>query len=235
MPDALKTSKYVVAFIDVLGAKGMIKKDVDGSLNIVHRAYQRSIDFFEQHFTKTPFAVHIFSDNIIIGCRVPNNELLLRCFRAVNIMAAMVQGNFLFNGLLVRGGIAYGDFYKDDIMVWGSALVKAYELESTMAFYPRVIIDPDLVGDLNLLLEEDKIKESKLWLRADNDGLLYVDYLQEKYIKDYNMVLLSELSAYDRRTIECEVEPKIMQKNIWQLNYVKSKLFGGNSDASNEG
>lgn len=206
MEDTLKTSKYVVAFIDVLGAKNMIKNDVDKSLNIVHEAYKRSVDFFEKYFTKTPFAVHIFSDNIVIGCQVPKDNLLLRRFRAVNIMAAMVQGNFMFLGKLVRGGIAYGDFYKDDLMVWGNALVKAYELESTMAFYPRIIVDPDLVGTLQLLRDESVIEQSKLWLKSDIDGLLFVDYLQEKYIKA-NRKLRHSGSASMRTAIASSAKP----------------------------
>lgn len=44
-------------------------------------------------------------------------------------------------GWLVRGGITIGDFYIDDMFVWGAALVKAYELEEKIAVYPRVILD----------------------------------------------------------------------------------------------
>ncbi len=38
----LKTENYIVAFIDVLGAKEMIKKDADGSLNTIHSVYEKS-------------------------------------------------------------------------------------------------------------------------------------------------------------------------------------------------
>lgn len=226
----LKTSDYIVAFIDILGAKALIKKDVDGSLNTVHRVYEKSLEIYEKIFKELiPFDITIFSDNIVIGREIVNKPLLASYFQAVHFMAAIVQESFLSQGLLVRGAIAYGSYFKDDIMVWGNALTKAYELESSAAIYPRIIVDPELVGELELFQRKELL--SKLWLKQDNDGLFFIDYLQDKFIKQFDLVLLKELATFDQRIIDCGNDTRIMQKNIWQLNYIKSKITGGNANA----
>lgn len=224
MSNELKTEEHVVAFIDVLGATAMIHKDADASLNLVHSVYSKSIEIFKQLMQlSSTLDITIFSDNIIVSGKVPSEKAFAAIFKAVNTMSAIIQGNFLFSGQLVRGGIASGSFFKDDIMVWGEALIKAYEIESKVAIYPRIVVDPDTIGRLGYYSDESKQKD--FWLQGDNDGVLFVDYLQEKYIKDYELLLLRELEKYDERIIDCRNETTIMQKNNWHLNYVKSKLL----------
>jgi hypothetical protein len=42
-------------------------------------------------------------------------------------------------GYFVRGAIALGKLYHDDEMVFGDALVRAYELETSVARFPRIL------------------------------------------------------------------------------------------------
>lgn len=234
MPSKLKTKNCVLAYIDILGAKEMIKKDIDGSLNIVHEVYQASLELYKKLFSeRILFNISIFSDNIVIAGGVESEAHLGNAFKIIQIMTAIIQGNFLFRGLLCRGAITYGKFFKDSVMIWGGALVRAYTLESSVAIYPRIIIDPELVGNLHIFPSGPEY--SPYWLKQDIDGLLYVDYLKESFIKDFDVVLLKELGAYDERLIECGNDIKIMQKNIWQINYVKSKVGIGDSNENDEG
>ena len=43
-------------------------------------------------------------------------------------------------GILLRGGITVGQLCHKDNIVYGPAMVEAYELESKSAIYPRVIV-----------------------------------------------------------------------------------------------
>ena len=226
----LKTSDSIVAFVDVLGAKKMIQDDVDQSLNIVHEIYQKSLDLYERVFKdRVPFDISIFSDNIVIARKIPDNNHLEAVFTTVQLMAAIVQGNFLFRGLLVRGGIAHGSFFKDDIMIWGEALTKVYSLESSAAIYPRIVVDPELVGELNIFPRG--IEKTQFWLKQDTDGLVFVDYLQERFIKDYDLALLQEIRRFDDRVIENQKNTKVIQKYLWHASYINSKLAVGESNA----
>jgi hypothetical protein len=42
---------------------------------------------------------------------------------------------------LLRGGVAEGDIIHDEEGVFGPALIRAYELESRIAMFPRVVVD----------------------------------------------------------------------------------------------
>lgn len=233
MANALRTGDYIVAFIDVLGAKRMIKEDVDGNLNVIHEVYEKSLELYKKVLAqRMQLDITIFSDNIVVAKRIYDKKKIASFFRAVQIMAAVIQGNFLFRGILTRGGIAYGKFFMDDIMIWGDALVKAYSLEESVAIYPRIVIDPELVGKLHIF--PDGPEKSPYWLRQDQDGIVYVDYLQRKHIKNYDIVLLQENARYDDRIAEAGNDIKVIQKTIWHANYIRNKLTEGDSLEENE-
>jgi hypothetical protein len=67
-------------------------------------------------------------------------------------------------------------------MVFGEALVRAYELESTIARFPRVVISKEVMGDINRkgtgLFSEEKRKFDPFIEQAD-DGPYYVHVLRK--------------------------------------------------------
>lgn len=74
------------------------------------------------------------------------------------------------------GGIAIGELFIDDTIVWGKGLIKAYEIENSLAVFPRVIISKEVIKKY----DREK-KESSLNLNAmivkDKDGLDYINFL----------------------------------------------------------
>ena len=220
----LKTSEYVVAFIDILGASAMIKDKPDETLNIVHKRYEQSIEFYEQAFGKLKSAlnVRIFSDNIVLFCdckKIPAIEAL----KIITMLTSIIQINFLNDDILLRGGITKGDFFADDIMIWGNALVKAYDIESNIAIYPRIVIDPDLIADTKLFLTQDEktAKFKKEYISQDRDGLCFVNYLHiTKALKkpEFGCLLFSE-KAFDM-VVKNTNNTKVVQKMNWHLQYI---------------
>lgn len=226
----LKTENYIVAFIDVLGAKEMIKKDADGSLNTIHSVYEKALKMYKNNFSsRWKIEISIFSDNIVVARRNHSKSTLRQDFRILQMMVAIIQGNFLISNVLVRGGIAYGKFFFDDVMIWGDALTRAYLLENSVAIYPRIVIDSELIEQLQYFNSQKD--NSEFWLRQDTDGIFYVDYWQEKYLKEFDMLSIAEMSRYEARAAECNNDMKIMQKITWQLNYILSKM---NGESTNE-
>ena len=223
-----KTSEYVVAFIDILGSSDAIKKDADNSLNVVHRAYEKAIEEYEGlfenisgHRIKKPIS-KIFSDNIVVAIQYSQEKYKRSAFLATAMISAMNQIEFLNHGWLTRGGIAAGSFFCDEIMVWGKALVSAYELENKVAVYPRVVIDPDLIRQLNLALA-DKDDNAKQWIRQDRDGLFYIEYLNN-YLKNLEIFIISEIERVDENIVENVKSIKVCQKWIWLGSYLKERL-----------
>jgi len=98
----------------------------------------------------------------------------------------MLQGNLVCNGILVRGGLTFGDVCIQESRIFGPAFIRAYELESKLARYPRILVDEHLVvpGDLNpfsarvgrATLEAASEAFEEL-LERNDDGQFSVQYL----------------------------------------------------------
>jgi len=217
------TQDSIVAFIDILGSSAAITEDANESLNVVHQAYKNSIDFFDDLFGGYKFqpSIKIFSDNIVVSVAHYEDRFKRSAFLAVAMMSAIIQVEFLKKGWLTRGGITSGSFFADEVMVWGSALVKAYTLESTVAIYPRVIIDPALIGELNLALQPDT--HCMTWIRKDKDSLFYVEFLN-RCLKHADFFALGLFQIIEKKLSKYHGNTKICQKWLWLSAYLKERL-----------
>jgi hypothetical protein len=145
--------RRVVAFYDVLGWRSHIM-----------RAGQKATDIslLRRLILKTARATRIekgldlrvstFSDNVVIS-QVPSTntpQLLMQL--------AIWQLGAAINGFLMRGGVTVGDLIHEDEAVFGPGLNRAYYLESKIAMYPRIVLDPlcmEEFGELGSLCETE--------------------------------------------------------------------------------
>jgi hypothetical protein len=72
---------------------------------------------------------------------------------------------------LIRGAVTSGPLYHSGGIVFGQGLVKAYEMESQMAKYPRIIVDD------NLLIGTTVGSDSEASMFPDTDGRWCIDYM----------------------------------------------------------
>jgi len=79
-------------------------------------------------------------------------------------------------GLLVRGGLSFGELYHEGPVVIGKAMIDAYQLESHVAGYPRIVVDPRLYARIP---ETSRITR----LLSDTDGMLHVNYFEEMLLR----------------------------------------------------
>ncbi|MGL5981950.1 MAG: hypothetical protein ACRCZR_01370 [Cetobacterium sp.] len=172
--------KRIVAFIDILGFKQMvIDSEKDGNEEKI-QSIDKALEFFKKFKGKTfkyselidieedaqkkgvenfrineLLEINYFSDSIIISVKVEKeriNEIL-----STFIVYIAALGNLLIkNGILIRGGIDMGNLIHKNGKVFGSALIKAYNLESAIAIYPRIIISKNLLQKLNYPIESKK-------------------------------------------------------------------------------
>ena len=141
-----KTSQYCVAYLDMLGAKNIIyNDDKNKHLNIINMIYGDARDegkMFSSESEPSIF-VKIFSDNILLavntndGNRKQNIERIIG--RVNNIIHEVAD-----YGYLMRGAITEGDFFHNDIIVYGKALIEAVKMEEKDAIYPRVIVKKEI-------------------------------------------------------------------------------------------
>jgi hypothetical protein len=226
--ESLKTSKYVVAYIDFLGVKRMIEEDQDGSLLVqfwvlCSAAIERCKKICGDD-TDNTVEVKMFSDNVIFCKKVigDNSKDEVKAIAHISVTASYFQ-YFAFDylGLLVRGGISIGQLYIDPLMVWGQALLNAYNIENKIALYPRIVFDPYYASS-----DIGKVVINRRPFIKDSDGLYYVDYLTDAWStlnqkdrqKNYDDILvlnMSELFKYKN-------DISIFQKRKWQETYMSS-------------
>lgn len=141
------------------------------------------------------------------------------------MISAIIQVQFLKHGLLTRGGIASGSYFVDDMMVWGTALIKAHGLESSIAVYPRIVVDPELSGNLDLANPNSKFMKTQEWIEQDTDGIFMIDYLN-KYLQNKEILILPLMSLADSKIVKYgnTNNIKVCQKWLWFLNYIKEKI-----------
>lgn len=146
----------IVSFFDTLGWKSQIEAAGNNPRQIAHlamlpRMFSQCVTALAQRLP----GAHItsFSDNVIVSLPFQAD----RVFASLEGLAR-IQAGVAIAGFFVRGAVTIGKLFHDDQIVFGPALNRAHELESSKAKYPRVILDPksdDLLFHTADFLSED--------------------------------------------------------------------------------
>lgn len=156
----------VVAFIDILGFSSLIKnkkEGIDKIIEVVENMQRIAKEVGAEDEPKYDFyydrQVSVFSDSIVISYKNvgPAEYYLVR-----ELM--VLQTILLYNDILVRGGVTIGGLYHKGSVVIGPALINAYEIESKVAIYPRIVFYETSQCDWCMLSE-------------DYDGIFFIDFL----------------------------------------------------------
>lgn len=185
--ESLKYETRLVAFVDILGWTEAVKaapEDVTRTqklglaLNVIRNQTKLSeltVKHSGNHgWPGDPQVTH-FSDCLTIST-VPDNAGKSQLVSALQFLSM----SLLHQGFLLRGGITVGELYHRESMVFGPAFLKAYELESRYAVYPRIILDPALAerwGQGDSYVEGPLIRQARTW-RLSLDGFRFFDFLQ---------------------------------------------------------
>lgn len=130
--------KRLVFFFDILGWKNEIDGAGEDPRHIARLA--SAVRMFNANAAQVGDAgarISTFSDNVVFSKPFVPGDLhwLLQSL-------AITQLGLAVHGFWMRGGVTIGNLYHDEHIVFGPALNRAYHLESKLAQYPRVLIDP---------------------------------------------------------------------------------------------
>lgn len=245
--------KCIFAFLDVLGFKNIVVSvgsSSDRAMNFV-RSLDRIISGCIQSCTECQktqmdalnIQYSIFSDSICLWCYIDEDEnfsknsrysfeYISKCYSTTLTLCriiANIQIRGFTEGIIFRGAISVGQHYCCNNVTFSTALVKAYNAESTFSIYPRVIL---------FSFDDDCIITALL------DSLLYTGYVAEEdwvYI-DYLRVLYPTLRfQHDLISADLEIHkqlitkglcdnsdnPNVLEKYIWLAKYHNSRLMSG--------
>jgi hypothetical protein len=171
--------KAVVTFIDILGFRKIVEeRSQEEVLEIVEKLREISnrivmrVTTDDEVWGRDPLNVYSinFSDSLIRAKYVDYYDIVDIIDEIASLHHIQTE-LFVTYGIIIRGSMTFGDIYFDDMknIVYGSAMVRAYELENGSAIYPRIILDPEIEW------KDDNV------INIDFDGNKYIDYLEEKY------------------------------------------------------
>lgn len=201
----IEYEKRLVAFIDILGFRELVKKS-EHNPAILENLYQAinylknwekpdswnlsTIEIEEDAQKKgvSLFTINdksnctCFSDSIVVSVRVADSDINA-IFSTLVANISLFGANIIQNGILIRGAITIGNLiHKDNGIIIGQGLIDAYNLESKLACFPRIIISDNLIKELNYPLSAKRERYPyHQYLVRDNDGC--VGFHQLKYFE----------------------------------------------------
>lgn len=174
-----KLVKCAVLFIDILGVREMNRsRRVGQHLKALERAVTGMYrDFLEPD---SPWPAAFFSDTLVLASPVLRPDDEESSIGGLVIQAAWLQLNLIAEGFFVRGGLGFGQFHIRDGLIFGPALVEAYDLESVVAVHPRVVLgrhaERSQREDLRHYGRPEDSPQHTLLCR-DADGWTFINYL----------------------------------------------------------
>ncbi len=169
MSDIPKYEDKIVAFIDILGFSNLVKSlENEPDLHELLYTCLQTLKSFKiesnnENTVTSEYEVSCFSDSIVISGNI---------YELSGIVWAVswLQLQLLTQGVLIRGAITKGKLIHQDDILYGQGMLNAYELESKVSVYPRIILDPGVKFEVP---RDDSFEIS--FLKEDSDGLTYVD------------------------------------------------------------
>lgn len=214
--------QYIIAYIDFLGMKEKMKQENSfESLQIMRfliNNVKRNASFISKINSLQEFEIKIFSDNIVIAQKVDNEMLRDQIVSLINLVSLIQFEAFFQFDFPLRGGITIGELYIDNSVVWGTGLIEAYRIESSLAVYPRVIVSN---GVLN---RYENCKQESLnlyaFIKKDTDGFWFVNY----FLAAPNIQLIPEISAslQDKAKSHVNEDDRTRQKINWIISFFNS-------------
>jgi hypothetical protein len=209
----LLLSSHFVAFIDLLGFSEMVRSDCESSdppkfLRLLHDAHLRAAAIFGQDLD---FGLTQFSDSIVLS-RPFDLQSLPNFISSI----ALWQRSLLKDGLLCRGGVTFGKHFSKDRFMFSKGLIDAYNLESTQAKHPRIVVSENL-----LQLASPKIKIEDLKLVKEEDGVTFIDYLSTDSDEEKSLLTQAVQLAISRSP---NGNASVQEKMRWLARYSDHRL-----------
>jgi len=236
--------RCVVTFIDILGYKHILKTRHAGDIvNIIKnlREFTNSPDRDDEAAAdEDDFRLYTqaFSEAVsdaVVRVRTIDTQSKDGPFvyELIDLMHAVIE--CVNQGIFVRGGMTIGPVHigRDGKgPIFGNAMVRAYEIETNEAIYPRIMIDDAAlaayIGDKSLWQDGEfsqyEANSALPFLGVAEDGSYFLDYLRAAGPGEFDDGVVGHFSFLQRhRSLIIEnlktIDAKVRRKFIWLANY----------------
>lgn len=191
-----------MAFLDILGYKNYLDADIRNGTRIFRDKMIAAFRVFDG-VNQANFSHKAISDSIFISCsdRAAAPELLA--------VLRDVFSAFLAQGLLIRGGVSYGEHFQNQTITYSPVLTKAYILESSVADFPRIMVDPNIADMFPELRTGGKI------LRTGENW-----HLNIATAENYDALWAGAMATYENSKEEIFKNEKVRIKHRWLQDFL---------------
>lgn len=218
--------RCAVLFLDLLGVREMSgSSEARKHLRAIEQAISGSYGDFLR--ADSPWPAAFFSDTLVLAAPILSKPEEHAAISGLLGQAARLQLELIGQGFFARGGLAIGQFHIHNGLIFGPALVGAYELESTHAVHPRVILDRDAERcqreGLDPAVPPEAQTQATL-LHCDDDGWTFINYLGVLFdepddprprLVAHRDILINRLAAHSGRR-------RLWEKYRWAAEYHNS-------------
>ena len=250
--DEIDYENCIVTFVDILGFREMIDgshpAEVHHALSRLVRATEplelkdkREMQLIHDTGMTNPTFSQSVSDAILrvtiverekqAGHGSVRNDALF--FELHELMGSQVD--LVQQDTFVRGGVTIGDVCIDRserTSIFGPGMIRAYEIESQEAVFPRLVVDDRLLDQYtkgNLMLsqdgpDEEATAEIRSLVRTGEDGVVFVDYVRGAHqcfgtFSDYLDFLHMHGDKVLRNIKTYSERPRVRRKYVWLARY----------------
>jgi hypothetical protein len=228
--------RCLIVYIDILGFKEKIDTKSANHISRCIRVIAEAIEpyRFKSTLPKLPRENFVnFSDLCVLWFPLEDPKKLppIGWLNSHILNLVHAQSWLLFDEeLLIRGGVTIGPLAKSYGQIFGPGLIRAYDLESRHAKYPRILVDGCVLEEFHhnpgLCVNDPETDAGymKDMLRKDTDGRLFVDFLRVmEYELDDPLAYpgcMSKLGVFiEKRLDEFADVPSVREKYEWLREY----------------
>lgn len=186
---SLKYKKVLLSYADLLGFREHLRSKKAGEIKEALDAFRAGTKPEKSFADLYEVAYFNFSDLMVRATNLlsdANKKYAIGLLFHELLDLAYGQAAMASLGFLVRGAVTVGNLYSKSNMIFGDALVRAYKMESKLAVYPRIVVDPVVLRvfeETGLLKKDthahdDERPYIRRLLSKGSDGIYFVDYLR---------------------------------------------------------
>lgn len=204
---------YLLTYLDIMGFKDMVEESASDPVKVgqivwILQHMKRQAEMGNYLLPERKQKIQNFSDLIVRAMPLTPAENLTQQVTLECWMLASIQSELILEqGILLRGSVSVNQLYMHENLVFGPALVRAYHLESEIAMYPRIVIDPVIMQIMN-----DDIAPLDWYLIRGDDGAYFIDYLAVAYSSP------TILLGYDPQSKILDAHKSAVEQRLQQLS-----------------
>lgn len=199
------------AVLDVLGYRTRLEKDRTSGRAEFKVSLQQALSVLAE-INDAECRYEAISDTIFLTW--PNQHTFVDFLR----LNKRLFISFLSYGLFLRGGMTYSRHFRSGNVTYSFAIATAYELESTRAVHPRIVIDKNIIlmfKNPEAGLDYKGLVQSGLIMEAN--GTYFLDVIDDT---NWNTLYAAAAALFSNDAAQLTENENAFAKHVWFENYL---------------